>query len=322
MDKRFYIYVYMDQRKPGKWVYGKITFDFQPFYVGKGTGRRDVMHLCPYMLNQKTYKTSTIKSIVKDTGEIPLHRRIFENLKQPDAVTIEMDFIKTFGRKDNGTGILCNHTDGGDGSNNMASSSRHRIAIAHRKSIYQYSLSGRFLKKWKSLMDAEHELQINVANIPTSVTRGGTSNGFIWSYKYLGKKIPPRIQYQMPSKHNNIKQISLETGEVIRVHPNIASILKEFDCPHQNRNYILSCLNGKTKSAMGYYWTTDDCVELPTKQNARVVCQYATDGVLMNEHKSLSDAERKTGVPFRQIWDACNGKCKTAGTFVWRYKNE
>ena len=28
----FYTYVYMDTRKPGKFVYGEFQFDFEPFY--------------------------------------------------------------------------------------------------------------------------------------------------------------------------------------------------------------------------------------------------------------------------------------------------
>ena len=164
-NNRFYIYIYLDQRKPGKWYYGDVVFNFQPFYVGKGTGRRDTSHLWPFMLNQRNYKSSTIKSIMKETGELPLHRRIYENMSPKYATEIEIDFIKSFGRKDNGTGILCNHTDGGEGSHNLSLNSRYRISESHKKKVYQYSLSGTFIKKWKSLTDVEEEMMINVSNI-------------------------------------------------------------------------------------------------------------------------------------------------------------
>ena len=318
-NNQFYVYVYLDQRKSGKWYYGDEVFDFQPFYVGKGTNNRDIQHLCPYMLSCKTHKSSTIKSIIKDTGQLPIHYRIYENISQQDATDIEIDIIKQFGRRDLGTGILCNHTDGGDGSHNLSPYSRRRISALHKKKIYQYSLDGAFIRKWKSLMDVEEEMMINTSNIPETVRRNGTSNGYIWSYKYLGKKIDGRIRYQMPMKYTNIKQVSLDTGAVIRVYPSIASILKEFSVSYQSRNYILGCLSGKLKSAMGYYWTTDENFVIPPKRSARAVIQ-SKDDVLIGDYKSMTDASKKTGVSYNGIWECCDGRRKCVGGYVWKYK--
>jgi hypothetical protein len=41
----FYIYIYLDPRKPGKYVYGMYVFDYEPFYVGKGKDKQYISHL-------------------------------------------------------------------------------------------------------------------------------------------------------------------------------------------------------------------------------------------------------------------------------------
>lgn len=45
MERKYYTYIYLDPRKPGKYEYTlkneeTIRFDYEPFYVGKGTGNR------------------------------------------------------------------------------------------------------------------------------------------------------------------------------------------------------------------------------------------------------------------------------------------
>ena len=36
----FYVYIYLDPRKPGSFMYNNLEFNFEPFYVGKGTKNR------------------------------------------------------------------------------------------------------------------------------------------------------------------------------------------------------------------------------------------------------------------------------------------
>ena len=35
MDKRFYVYIYLDTRKIGQFNYGEFSFDMEPFLCGK-----------------------------------------------------------------------------------------------------------------------------------------------------------------------------------------------------------------------------------------------------------------------------------------------
>ena len=50
----YYVYVYLDPNKPGKYQYPELTscFLFEPFYVGKGTRMRDTRYIQNYNKEQ------------------------------------------------------------------------------------------------------------------------------------------------------------------------------------------------------------------------------------------------------------------------------
>lgn len=56
--------------------------------------------------------------------------------------------------------------------------------------------------------------------------------------------------------------------------------------------------------------------------NVMAVLQYDLQNNLIAEFKSLSEAERKTGVYSQNIGRVCKGIRKTAGGFIWKYKNQ
>lgn len=43
-NKNFYVYALLDPRKPGPFRYGRWKFEYEPFYIGKGTGSRHLAH--------------------------------------------------------------------------------------------------------------------------------------------------------------------------------------------------------------------------------------------------------------------------------------
>ena len=47
----FFVYCFVDVRKPGKFKYFEYEFDYEPFYIGKGSGSRPIRHfyLCGKM---------------------------------------------------------------------------------------------------------------------------------------------------------------------------------------------------------------------------------------------------------------------------------
>lgn len=117
------VYVYLDTANPGKYTYKNITFDYKPFYVGIGRTKRSLFHIKEATSKSKNivnpYKTRIIKNLIK-RGLFPNILFIYENISREEANGIERDFIKTFGRIIDGSGILTNITEGGDGGDTIS----------------------------------------------------------------------------------------------------------------------------------------------------------------------------------------------------------
>lgn len=101
----FYNYVYLDPRKLGDYNYDQYHFDYEPFYVGKGSNGR--------------YKKKHGRDCTEIISEIKLSNLehicvlLYEKISEDDAFDMEKVLIKTIGRKDLGLGPLLNKSDGG-----------------------------------------------------------------------------------------------------------------------------------------------------------------------------------------------------------------
>lgn len=99
----FYTYFYLRKNKT-------------PYYVGKGIGDR-------------AYQKHNVP-VPKDKSRIPF---IHENISEELALSLEELYIALLGRKDKGTGILRNRTDGGEGCSGFIHSDEARRKISESK---------------------------------------------------------------------------------------------------------------------------------------------------------------------------------------------
>ena len=120
----YFVYCFLDPRKPGYYEFTDFSLDFEPIYIGKGKGDRSHKHR-----NKTDIKTPKDKSRI-----IILH----DKLSEVYAFILERYYIRWFGRKDNGTGILRNRTDGGDGTSGVIVSqeTRKKLRVVGKGRIF------------------------------------------------------------------------------------------------------------------------------------------------------------------------------------------
>ena len=103
----FYVYLYLRE-------------DGTPYYVGKGKN------------NRAFSKSGRSVHLPLDKTKIIFYSK---NLTEDEAFELEKELIKKYGRKDNGTGILRNLTDGGEGPSGAIVKDEIRIKISERMKV-------------------------------------------------------------------------------------------------------------------------------------------------------------------------------------------
>ena len=150
MRSDFYVYVLLDPRKPGNFVYGdKLKFDHEPFYVGKGKGRRDISHFRLGNLSKDSERIKNTKKVNKirkilSLNLTPIVVRVKKNTTEDIAFKLEMKAITLIGRGKNGPLVNC--TDGGEGT------SGYVWSAADKKRYSQY------WKDWHANLSDEERL--------------------------------------------------------------------------------------------------------------------------------------------------------------------
>lgn len=116
MDNIYYCYVYLDKTKPGNYNFGDLTFEYEPFYVGKGKNKRAFKHL-KYVKSKLDLNKSfnyhfynKIQKLLLDGNE-PDILIVKNNLLEEEAYELEIKIIESIGLNN-----LTNMLSGGEGA--------------------------------------------------------------------------------------------------------------------------------------------------------------------------------------------------------------
>lgn len=296
-ENKYYVYVYLDPRKPGKYKYQSYQFDYEPFYVGKG-GRGDTVsnkrwkhHISYTRLGNEAgnrHKYWKIKHIL-DKGLEPIVRKIKTFEIEKKSMCFEQELIDVIGRKDLKRGPLTNLLEGGLGSINVSEETRKRISNSLKGNIPW--------NRYKIISEEQRKaISLKVSKI----------------IKRSPIKIDPRPVYKA-KKVDKIYKFDEETrrrlSEARKGKPS-CNKGKKTGKPAWNRGLRMK----------GRIYTQEEKI-LCQKNSVlnKPVAQYSVDGKLLAVFQSQRHAARELNVRREGIKDCCGGRQLSAFGFIWKF---
>jgi hypothetical protein len=229
MKNNFYIYIYLDPRKSGKYKYGNYCFLYEPFYVGKGKGKRydDVNN------GRSNYFKGIINKI-KGSGLNSIILKIKEDLNEKNSFKFEEQLINLIGRKDLNKGPLINFTNGGEGISGYRHNYKTKKLMSEIKIKNFSDIKKEFEKINYKLLTEENEYK-NAKQKLEYICDKGHKNSITWSNF---KNIKYKKCCKICNKKNIRKNFSDIKKEFERINYKLLTEENEYKNSKQKLNYI------------------------------------------------------------------------------------
>ena len=192
--------------------------------------------------------------------------------------------------------------------------------------IFKYDKQGNFVKEFDSYNSCWELDNISAGHLWDILNGGKTKRikGHIYSYDYYLK---------FPIKEKLIDGRKKGVGAIkIYQYDLDGNFIKEWTSAaeaHRTLKLNRALINSSSKSnfkrtAGGFLWSREliENVDKFKKESHRnkSVSQYDLDNKLIYTFKSAADAHKITGVKRTKISHCANGRQKTAGGFIWKFK--
>lgn len=201
------------------YVYKHIRPDTkQIFYIGIGTKKE--------RMNSKRSRNKFWKNIVNKYGI--LSEVIEDNLTWDEAVIREQYWIKFYGRKNNETGILCNMTDGGEGSFGRIIKDETKIKISNSNKGKKHT--------------EEQKRKISEGNKGKSKPKP----------KYFGEKMKYIVSGKTRTEESKQKQSISTKITLFKIKEKLKEKSKGIKNSNANRYFLFDLVNNKNIEIDGY----------------------------------------------------------------------
>jgi hypothetical protein len=218
----FYVYAYLRSKDS---EHGK---RLTPYYIGKGKDKRAY----------SSYKRSALPP--KDKGFIVF---IQEGLTEQEALSLEKFCISVYGRIDNGTGILRNLTDGGDGLSGfiIPEETKRKISVANKGKTLGRKLSDETKRKISNAMAGKNNPRWNKpVSAETRTKMSQAKDGFKPSQEAIKKMVIANARY--------LYEITDPNGEIYATE-NLADFARQYGLTIQ---HLRNTITGRQRQHKGW----------------------------------------------------------------------
>lgn len=147
-----------------------------------------------------------------------------------------------------------------------------------------------------------------------------------------------KVSAKMKGRHRDpdmIMKAAAKRRKPILQYDKYGNFLREYsgavELEYNTTANIIACCKGKIKSAYGYIWRyrreKDYPLHIDVSNNARAqfyktILQYSKKGELIASYNSIPNASLATGIKRRAIGNCLYGWSKSAGGYIWKFKEE
>ena len=257
----------------------RIEDEGDPFYIGKSFegSKRLIEHFSDARSKGAKGRFMKSRKIQKAwrEGKRVLEEKVATISTEEMAHQLEVFLIAKYGRRDTGSGILCNHTAGGEGfvGQIISKETRNKMARAKlgnkintgrkrddnvdrfSKPISMFALDGNWIKSFPSMTVAQNELSVSKCNI-SNCCKGRFKTvklltGYVVRFQYgLDQTSLAPIKYRQHAGLGKVHQLT-KGGKFIGEYRNSKEAEEKTGIAGSS---IRNCLHGKSKTAGTFVW--------------------------------------------------------------------